>query len=118
MMIDHLKRALKRYGNTVTITHGGRSKVTKAFIQPLRRRHKLYFGDKTVPAGSFNNGYKYYIGDTELAENDVILLHSTGEEMAVVIHEEFIVGDETAYNWAILRPKKEQKEDDYDDING
>lgn len=117
MLNEFLSRALARYGNTVTITHGGRAKTVKAFVQPLRRRHRLYLNDKTGPAGRFDNSYKYYIGSQYLAEGDVLRLECSNEEYVVVISEEYIVSDKPVYVWAILRPKNAQ-EDDYDDLDG
>ena len=40
-----------------------------------------------------------------------------GEQYTVVTGEEFIVGDDEVYVWAILSPKKDCKEDDYDVID-
>lgn len=107
---------LNRYGNTVTVKRGGRTEVVHAFVQPLRRRHRLYINDKMLPAGYFDNAYRLYIGDRRchFSYGDGTELTCNGEAYSVVTSEEFIVGDETAYIWAILRPKKELKENDYD----
>ena len=116
MITDCLKRALRKYGSIVTVTHGGRIKSVKAFIQPLRRRHRLYMNDKTGPAGRFDNSYKYYIGEQYLSEGDTVAMQN-GEEFTVVISEEYLIADKPVYVWAILRPKNAQ-EDDYDDFDG
>ena len=110
------KSMLRRYGNTVLIRTKGRTQVTKAFVQPLRRRHRLYINDKVIPAGFFDNAYKLYIGDREhhFAYGDDTVIACMGQEYTVVTCEEFFVGDEEVYVWAILSPKKELKEDDYD----
>ncbi len=120
MRSEFLKGLLKRYGNTVTITRGGRTEVVRAFVQPLRRHHRLYINDKVIPAGYFDNAYRLYIGDKRhhFSYGDGAVLTCSGEEYTVVTAEEFVVGDEVAYVWAILRPKKALKEDDYDDLGG
>ena len=120
MMADGFKGILKRYGNTVTITRGGRTETVRAFVQPLRRRHRLYINDKVIPAGYFDNAYRLYIGDRyhHFSYGDGAELSCNGEAYNVVTSEEFVVGNEVAYVWAILRPKKELKEDDYDVIGG
>lgn len=120
MRADWLRGILQRYGNTVTITRGGRAEVVHAFVQPLRRRHRLYINDKVIPAGYFDNAYRLYIGDRrhQFSYGDGAELSCNGESYTVVTAEEFIVGDEASYVWAILRPKKELKEDDYDVIGG
>lgn len=114
------KSVLSRYGNTVTIRRGGRTEVVHAFVQPLRRRHRLYINDKVIPAGYFDNAYRLYIGDRNhhFSYGDGAVLTCCGESYTVVTAEEFVVGDEAAYVWAILRPKKDLKEDDYDDLGG
>lgn len=113
------KRVLDRYGNTVMIRTKGRTEVTKAFVQPLRRRHRLYINDKVIPAGYFDNAYKLYIGDRRhrFSYGDGTVITCMGEQYTVVTGEEFIVGDDEVYVWAILSPKKECKEDDYDVID-
>ncbi len=113
------KTILRRYGNTVVIRRKGRTETTNAFVQPLRRRHRLYINDKVVPAGYFDNAYKLYIGDREhrFTYGDGSIIICRGEEYTVVTCEEFVVGDDEVYVWAILSPKKELKEDDYDVID-
>lgn len=112
--------ALERYGNTVTITRGGRTQTAKAFVQPLRRRHRLYINDRVVPAGYFDNAYKLYIGDRNhrFSHGDGTVITCQGIEYTVVTGEEFIVSDEVIYIWAILMPKKRTEEGDYDDLDG
>ncbi len=113
------KRLLRRYGNTVIIRTNGRAKAAKAFVQPLRRRHRLYINDKVIPAGYFDNAYKLYIGDCEhrFSYGDHTVITCMGEDYTVVTGEEFCVGDDEVYIWAILSPKKDTKEDDYDVID-
>lgn len=113
---DYLRCALRRYGNTVTIIRGGRTEVTHAFVQPLRRRHRLYINDKVTQAGYFDNAYRLYIGDRDhhFSYGDGTVIRCMGEEYTVVTSEEFCVSDEEAYVWAILSPKNRTKEDDYD----
>jgi len=112
----YLVRALKQYGNTVTIRRGGRAEVAKAFVQPLRRRHRLYINDKVIPAGCFDNAYRLYIGDKRhrFRYGDGTVITCKDVDYTVVTGEEFIVGDEEVYVWAILRPFSAAKEDDYD----
>ncbi len=109
------KSILRRYGNTVTIRRNGRTETAKAFVQPLRRRHRLYINDKVIPTGYFDNAYKLYIGDAShrFEYGDRTVISCFGEEYTIVTGEEFVVGDEEVYVWAILSPKKELKENDY-----
>ena len=116
---DYLSRMLRRYGNTVTINQGGRTEVTRAFVQPLRRRHRLYINDKVGVSGYFDNAYRLYIGDRNhhFVYGDGTVITCMGEAYTVVTSEEFFVCDEEVYVWAILSPKNRTKEDDYDVID-
>lgn len=113
------KSVLKRWGNIITIRRRGRTETVRAFVQPLRRRHRLYINDKVIPAGYFDNAYKLYIGDCEhrFSYGDDTVIICKEQEYTVVTGEEFVVGDDEVYFWAILSPKKELKEDDYDVID-
>ena len=94
-----LRVMLYKYGENVTVSAGsGRAVNTKAFIQPLRRRHRLYIG-------SPDDGYT-------LSEGTII--GSKNQDYVVMTSEDYVVGDETVYIWAILRLKNDPEEDDYD----
>ena len=114
------RKALRRYGSTVTIRQNGRTETAKAFVQPLRRRHRLYINDKVLPIGYFDNAYKLYIGDCKhrFSYDGSTVITCMGTAYTVVTGEEFDVGDDEVYIWAILYPKKAMKEDDYDVIGG
>lgn len=116
-MTKYLDRALKKFGNTVRICRGGRAEVLKAFVQPLRRRHRLYINDRYIPAGYFDNRYLLYIGpgDKPLEDNTRIVCNGTA--YTVVTAESFAAHDEDIYVWAILMPICKSKEDYYDLID-
>ena len=112
-----LRVMLYKYGENVTVSSGsGRAVNTKAFIQPLRRRHRLYINDKVISAGYFDNSCKLYIGSPDdgytLSEGTII--GSKNQDYVVMTSEDYVVGDETVYIWAILRLKNDPEEDDYD----
>ena len=116
-MTNYLDRALKKFGNTVRFFRDGRAEVCKAFVQPLRRRHRLYINDRYIPAGYFDNRYLLYIGPgcCPLSDGMYITCHGTG--YTVVTAEVFAAHDEDIYVWAILMPVSRGKEDYYDDID-
>ena len=114
----YLKSMLDRYGNTVSISRGGRREVVRAFIQPLRRRRRLYIRDKKVPLGYFGDDYYLYIGDGAHGLSGGEVLTFKGRAYTVLSADEFFVRDSAAYSWAILRPKNDVREDDYDVIDG
>ena len=112
----YLRSMLNRYGETVEV-YGSLGRVkARAFIQPLRRRHRLYINDKVIHAGYFDNSCKLYIGSPNdgytLKEGTII--RSKAQDYVVMTSEDYVVGDETVYIWAILRLKNDLEEDDYD----
>lgn len=117
-MAGYLEHALKRFGNTVRILRGGRTVVSKAFVQPLRRRHRLYINDRYIPAGYFDNRYLLYIGSPRYPLDTGMRICCSGTDYTVVTAEEFTAHDEDIYIWAILMPVSDAKEDYYDDIGG
>ena len=117
-MNSYLDRALRKFGNTVHICRNGRTEVSKAFVQPLRRRHRLYINDRYIPAGYFDNRYLLYIGPGDKPLEDGMYVRCRGVGYTVVTAEIFAAHDEDIYVWAILMPVSKGKEDYYDDIGG
>ena len=115
-LTPYLDRALEKFGNTVRITRGGRTEVCKAFVQPLRRRHRLYINDRYIPAGYFDNRYLLYIGPCSHPLDTGMRVRSKGVTYRVVTAEQFAAHDEDIYVWAILMPDCPAKEDYYDDF--
>lgn len=113
---NYLDRALRKFGNTVRIRRDGRTEVTKAFVQPLRRRHRLYISDRYIPAGYFDNRYLLYIGPPDYPLDTGMRVRCLNTSYTVVTAEEFTAHDEDIYVWAILMPVALGKEDYYDDV--
>lgn len=116
-LTGYLDRALMKFGNTVRISRGGRTEVTNAFVQPLRRRHRLYINDRYIPAGYFDNRYLLYIGPGDRPLEDGMRIRCKGIWYTVVTAEIFAAHDEDIYVWAILMPECRRKEDYYDDFD-
>lgn len=117
-LTSYLDRALKKFGNTVYISRGGRTEVCKAFVQPLRRRHRLYINDRYIPAGYFDNRYLLYIGSGDYPLDDGMRIRCRNITYTVITAEIFAAHDEDIYVWAILMPNSKGREDYYDDIDG
>ena len=117
-LTSYFERALLKFGNTVSIERGGGTEVCKAFVQPLRRRHRLYINDRYIPAGYFDNRYLLYIGPCGHPLDTDMRLMCGGTEYTVVTAEEFAAHDEDIYVWAILMPVSEAKEGYYDNYGG
>ena len=113
-MSSYFVSALERYGNNVRISRSGRAEVVKAFVQPLRRRHRLYINDRYIPAGYFDNRYLLYIGPGDHPLDSGMRIICKGIAYNVITAEEFTAKDEDIYVWAILMPVTKAKEDYYD----
>lgn len=108
--------AIRRYGNSVDIICGEKTVSCKAFVEPLRRRRRMYVNDARFPIGYFDDEYKLYIGDKKYpfeSDKDYFVRHDS-TVYTVVTSEDFVVGDESIYIWAILMPKRELEVDGYD----
>ncbi len=116
-LTSYLDRALKKFGNTVIITRDGCTEVAKAFVQPLRRRHRLYISDRYIPAGYFDNRYLLYIGSCKNPLDTGMRVRCDRIFYRVVTAEEFTAHDEDIYVWAILMPESKAKEGYYDDFD-
>ena len=114
----YLDRVLERFGYTVLITKSGRTRAAKAFVQPLRRRHRLYINERYIPAGYFDNRYLLYIGSPAYPLEEGMRVECGGEGYRVVTAEEYGSHNETVYIWAILMPESSSTEGYYDDVNG
>ena len=111
-----IRYAMEKYASSVKIEKAGQTTYSKAFIQPLRRRHRLYINDKIIPSGYFDNQYVLYIGDpTHPLERgmNTFITHD-GQKYTVVTSEQFKVGKDIIYVWAILLEYQKMREDDYD----
>ena len=118
MIPDYLRNALARYGSDVVIKSDGKRIKTKAFIQPLKRKASPYLYERAIASGRFDNSCLLYIGDARTGRlpRDRAVITYKGKEYAAVTDEEYFVGGEPVYVWAVLREKKSE-EDDYDDFD-
>ena len=110
-----IKEIIKRYGNNIIIVEGDKSRNTKAFIEPLRYKNKVYVGGKYRLLGADRDEKYLYIG---YAENPLKEQHSVIEmqdsKYIVKRCETYYVKDYPIYVWAILAPYGDDLEDDYE----
>ena len=104
-----------RYGSAVTICQDGRRVEARAFVEPLRYRNKIYIGGECRPLGALRREKYLYVGQTThpLKENSSVI-ESHGEKYLVKRCETYYVKDTSVYEWAILVPWGEEREDEYD----
>lgn len=104
-----------RYGSQVTIISGEEQVQTRAFVEPLRYRNKIYIGGEYRPLGVAIREKYLYIGRSayRLQENRSVV-EAHGERYLVKRSETFFIRDLPVYEWAIMVPYGAEREDDYD----
>lgn len=109
-----IKNMINRYGNRVTIEKDGKTYSSKAFIQPLH--YKSRTSDELCIGGFSDNRYYLYIGmpqiEFSIRENAVIT--SNGKKYIVHSSDGYELHNSVLYVWAVLKPYKNQRRDDYD----
>ena len=106
---------IKKYGSTVKVKNGTQSINTKAFVEPLRYKNKIYIGGQCRSLGFYKSERYLYVGPAEhalTAESSVI--ETQGAKYIVKRSETYCVKDSPIYEWAILSPYGEVLEDEYD----
>lgn len=114
-IIASVGETIKRYGCSVKFVTGERTVNTKAFIEPLRYKNKVYVGGQYYYLG-FKRSEKYlYIGSPEfkLTENSTVI-EMYGQKYIVKRCETYYTNDRPVYVWAILLPYGTALEDDYE----
>ncbi len=108
-------KEIGRYGSQVTINQGGSEINTRAFLEPLRYRNKIYIGGEYRKLGFLKREKYLYVGksDHRLVENESVI-ETHGNKYIVKRCETYFVKDTPVYEWAILVPYGEEREDEYD----
>ena len=99
----------------MTINQGGSEINTRAFLEPLRYRNKIYIGGEYRKLGFLKREKYLYVGksDHRLVENESVI-ETHGNKYIVKRCETYFVKDTPVYEWAILVPYGEEREDEYD----
>ncbi len=114
-ILNCVDREIGRYGSHVTITQGGAEVQTRAFVEPLRYRNKIYIGGEMHHLGSLKREKYLYVGKTaHRLIPDESVIKAQGNQYIVKRCETYYVKDTPIYEWAILVPFGERLEDDYD----
>ena len=114
-MLSCVDKEITRYGSHVTITTDGVTVSSRAFVEPLRYRNKIYIGGECRELGTMRREKYLYVGKSShrLEENESVI-ESRGGKYIVKRCETYYVKDTPVYEWAILVPYGEEREDDYD----
>lgn len=118
-VMNAIESSIKKFGGSVTISNGSESVSSRAFIEPLRYRNKIYVGGELHTLGSLRREKYLFIGtpDSRLSENRTVI-EFKGSKYIVKRREVYYVGDSPVYVWAILSEYGERTEDDYESDSG
>ena len=114
-MLSCVDKEITRYGSHVTITTDGVTVSSRAFVEPLRYRNKIYIGGEYRPLGMLRREKYLYVGRStdKLRENSSVI-ESQGSKYIVKRCETYYVHDTPVYEWAILVACGDERDDDYD----
>lgn len=104
---------LARHGSNVTVSTGDKTIQTKAFIQPLR--YKSQYAEIIGFGGKYDDSYYLYIGsaDSKLCADTPSIVTQNDEKFVVRNTHNYVYKNKTLYVWAVLKPFKKQRRDDY-----
>lgn len=113
-IINSVGATISRYGSEVTIRQDGDSISARAFVEPLRYRNRIYIGGQYHILGQHRRQKYLYIGSAShpLRENACVI-EAHGSKYIVKRSETYYVKDYPVYEWAILLPCGEPREDEY-----
>ena len=113
-LLNCVDKEIGRFGSLVSITQRGTCVNTRAFLEPLRYRNKIYIGGEYHPLGFLRREKYLYVGKSShrLIENESVI-EAQGSKYIVKRCETYYVKDTPIYEWAILVPYGDEREDDY-----
>lgn len=101
-----IKSSIEKYGNVIQIKYtDGNTISSKAFVEPLRYKHKMYIGGKERDLDSLKRIKKKYLyvgkPNVSLHKGDIVLWQDFEFDVETV--EKYIQKEDNAmYIWAIL----------------
>ena len=98
-------KSIQTYGEDVTVINDDNKVSTRAFVEPLRYRNKIYIGGEYRTLGMKHSEKYLYVGvpDVTLVENKTIIKRKDNEYLVKRV-ERYYVKEQVAYTWAILIP--------------
>ena len=106
---------ISRHGSSVIIRNGDSTTNTRAFVEPLRYKNRIYIGGRKHFLGMYNNEKYLFIGKpSDSIIEDKSIVECGGDKFIVKRMEVYRVNDEPVYIWAIMTRYQERTEDEYD----
>lgn len=97
-----------RYGQQCEIVVSGNDRLvkTKAFLNPLLYKNKIYIGGTYLPDGFYDGGHYLYIGRASVRLDNLPFgsVVKFGSDTYIIKRaEQYIVAGECIYTWAVLQ---------------
>ncbi len=110
-----INKMLQKYGSAVTVKDKFGSFESKAIIQPLMYKNKMYLGGSELSAGYYDAGHYLMIAPSRDFIRDYrSTVITCGKESYTIKRSESIsAGEEDLYVWAVLTTYSPPMEDDY-----
>lgn len=104
-MEKSIKKLIAEFGRTVTVYSKESEYETKAFIQPLRYKNKLYLSDTPTYAGISDDTSYLYIGNggNRIGADPKLRIKAGDTVLFVVKSEPIYISDVLFYEWAVLK---------------
>ena len=104
-VMPYVIKSIQIYGEDITVINDDDTVLTRAFIEPLRYRNKIYIGGGYRTLGVKHSEKYLYVGipDITLVENKTIVKRKNNEYLVKRV-ERYYVGEQIAYTWGILIP--------------
>lgn len=93
-----------KFGMDVKLRTGSETVSTKAFVEPLRYRTKLYIGGEYRKLGKDETYLYTGKAGCPIVEDETIVETSAHDLYKVVRVEDYIIDGVAIYTWALLKP--------------
>ncbi|MBR1483341.1 MAG: hypothetical protein IJ598_10290 [Ruminococcus sp.] len=115
-LMGAVSHSISRFGGDVKVTSGGAVQNTRAIVEPIRYKNRIYIGGQQRSLGTLRREKFLYIGKPEVSlRENASVIESAGGKYIVKRCETYFVQDRAVYVWAILVPFGARREDEYDD---
>ena len=98
-------KSIQTYGEDIAVINDDDMVSTRAFVEPLRYRNKIYIGGGYRTLGMKHSEKYLYVGipDVPLVKNKTIIERKDKKYLVKRV-ERYYVKEQVAYTWAILIP--------------
>ncbi|MBQ4569594.1 MAG: hypothetical protein IJA62_06045 [Ruminococcus sp.] len=114
-----IEKMIRRFGDDICIMEDALRNRSKAIIQPLMYKNKMYLGGTALPAGFFDGGHYLMIAPASLKVKDYrrAVVEDANAKYTIKRVEMVKADNKELYIWAVLTPYYPPVEDDYEELD-